>query len=220
MAAALLAGRIPVMFNHDYSRPLSAAVLDAGVETLDDGERAVWVEFEIPDNEWAQVEESFKLAGVAGGMSFSAAEHTGSENSSAILTVAADAHHFTDDEIVAAVAEVPEGTANTERLFQFALIPEAAIVVHFALNTQAQVPANLLAEMIIAPVRRLWRRDRPGQITIRATRDGQWAETVVSIQPTSQRDLDTAMRELPAALHALAELQRAQSDLPVKSDQN
>lgn len=115
MAQQLKSGLVPMVFNHDYSKPLTALVLDAGVENLEDGEQAVWAEFDLPDDQWQEVEATFKNAGVPGGMSFSTSEPVGSQSSAAFMTVAADAHHYTDDSILLALTDLPPGSANAER---------------------------------------------------------------------------------------------------------
>lgn len=91
------------------------------------------------------------------------------------------------------------------------MIPEATIVVQFALSVLAQVPVDLLAEAVASPIRKLWRRDEPGPITVRATREGQRAETVLVLRPRTQEEFDSGMRQLPDLIRAVAELQAAQT---------
>jgi hypothetical protein len=40
-------GRVPMRFNHDLTRPLSAITVAAGVEQTEDGHLAAWVEFDV-----------------------------------------------------------------------------------------------------------------------------------------------------------------------------
>ncbi len=129
IAEAMANGRVPMRFNHDLTRPLSAVTVAAGVEPTEDGHLSAWVEFDVDEREWDQYEKETQAAGAPGGMSFSTVEPFASRGNSPYgLTISADASYFHDDLIVAAAEEVLPGEWSVElaRLYQFSWIARIA----------------------------------------------------------------------------------------------
>lgn len=159
MAEQLRLGNMPMNFNHNIDQPISAVVLDAGTERMDDGHIAVWVEFDVPEEEWDVVTRELAAAGAPGGFSF-----TGMTNfagpSDAVITLAADAHHFSQQQIRDAADVFPDDyTVRLAKAYQFSSVPDASVYLSFAVSVAAEIPAHLLAELIMDSCKKLFKRD-------------------------------------------------------------
>jgi hypothetical protein len=100
---------------------------------LDDGPFAVWAEFDVDADVWAAHESEVVAAGAPGGMSISFTGPLAGRSlaSDSPLVVAADGHHFDDDEIDNAVAILGRlgVDAGGEVLYQFSFEPIAKIII-------------------------------------------------------------------------------------------
>lgn len=130
LADRLVAGDIPMLFDHDAHQRIEARCIDANVVPLEDGRFVLEATFEVDADAWKGVQSTFDEAGVAGGFSFSATvdqtpPRSGEE---AAVTIAADAAAWTDadrDEARALLdAVVPTRSA---RLFQYSVIELATV---------------------------------------------------------------------------------------------
>src|SRR5437879_953657 len=100
LVETLRAGRLPMMLQHDPTRPLRARILDAGIADDADGYERVWVRFEVEEETWHAVQEEWKRAGASGGFSWSGSVPLGSipadrDSSKPTVAIAADAHFWT-----------------------------------------------------------------------------------------------------------------------------
>jgi hypothetical protein len=130
MAERLAAGEIPMLFDHDARNPIEARCLDTKVVSLEGGNAALETTFEIEADAWAQIQQRFADAGVPGGFSFTATAPQAAPASGrdAIVTLAADAAAWTDEDRVEAGelldAVIP---TQTDRLFQYSAVDLATI---------------------------------------------------------------------------------------------
>jgi len=78
------------------------------------------------------------------------------------VVVAADAYHFSDDQILAAAREFPDAVAvKASRLYQFSAVPAALVLVQFLFQEGAQIPPGLISAWLYDALRRF---RRPGQV--------------------------------------------------------
>lgn len=209
IAEAMANGRVPMRFNHDLTRPLSAVTVAAGVEPTEDGHLSAWVEFDVDEREWDQYEKETQAAGAPGGMSFSTVEPFASRGNSPYgLTISADASYFHDDLIVAAAEEVLPGEWSVElaRLYQFSWIPEPRVVFNLAVFILMSVPGNLLSSYLYDLANRFRARiaGQPKQPTFefRVIRTPRSHTTEVKLTVADEDELRRAMREVPEILRA------------------
>jgi hypothetical protein len=78
--------------------------------------------------------------------------------------VAADAHHFSDEQILAAAGEFTDAEAvSASRLYQFSATPLALVVIQFLIQEGAQIPPGILSAALYDAFRhfRLPGKDSP-----------------------------------------------------------
>jgi len=148
IANAIASGEMPMLFNHDLSRPMHTSNVAAGVEPTEDGYLAAWAEFDVDQSAWEAYEAERDALGAPGGMSFAAASpipgHDDIEEPEVLI--AADAAHFSDDEILAGERKLSAlGRSLGSRYYQFSVIPDAKVVLDFTLGALDGVSINLLA---------------------------------------------------------------------------
>jgi hypothetical protein len=116
---------------HDAREPLRVENVDAEIRQRPDGEYQLWVEFDVEEEGWARYEAEREARGAPGGLSLTITATIGQLTSEAkpglaSIMVAADAHHFSDDEILAAANEFADaGNVTASRLYQFSAVPDA-----------------------------------------------------------------------------------------------
>lgn len=208
VARGVASGAVPMHFEHDISRPVAAAVVASGVEELEDGHFAAWVEFDVDAELWAAYGGQVAAAGAPGGMSIS---FTGPMDGRSLagdapLVVAADRHHFTDIEIDQSVEILARLGVETrgELLYQFAFEPVAKVIVDVVWPTVMALGPDLVASAIYDAIRSFF---RPGRGTIvfnvlfKQTPRGR-RTLKVHIEATSEAEFATAVRRLPDILRA------------------
>ena len=205
MARQLREGHAPMTFNHDASRPLNAVVVDAGTELRDDGYRNVWLEFDIPEEEWDAVLAEVQQAGAPGGFSFRTFERIeGPEDG--LVEVAGDAHHFADDEINALREPfAADYTTRSSRVYQFSFVPDAALFFTFAASVVAEVPSHLLAGMIIESCKSLTFKHKPNTFPFAVKRSNKLLTAKVRVVAEDKEAFVKAVGKVPAALKAALE---------------
>src|ERR1700691_2735603 len=132
--------------HHDPRVALDVTVLDAFTRTGSDGHVEAVVRFEVDENQWQRTGTS-----APEGLSISGSQRfLGDPDVSPAVTIAADAHWFSDDQIraafekLAAVGEPVEGC----RLYQFAAEPPALVALAFVLQQLSTIPTGLLCSYI------------------------------------------------------------------------
>lgn len=202
IAQRITRGELPMLFGHDLGRPARTRNASAWTEPTEDGFVRVVVEFDVDAEDWAAYEEELAEAGVQGlgGMSISfTGPLEGTSLPDADLVLAADAHHYTDDEIAAAVVKLRllDPGAGGERLYQLSVVPPLKVVVDLILSGTLAIGLNIVAAGIYDALRGLI---RPGQrneinLTFRQTRRGRRI-LKISIPVTSEEQLETALNGL------------------------
>jgi len=167
IAQVLRSQSIPARLFHDAREPLYVDNVDAGVQERADGEYELWIEFDAEEEGWAKYEAERDALGVPGGISFTLAEtfaelesRTGPGPVS--VAVAADAHHFSDDQILAAAAEFSGASSvKVSRLKQFSAVPTALVLIQFVLQEGAQIPPGLISAWLYDALRHFRRPEQP-----------------------------------------------------------
>jgi hypothetical protein len=211
MADALATGQVPMIFGHDMARPVRPANVQAGTERLEDGELAVWVEFDVDAETWDAWEREREAIGAPGGFSFATGETFATRgNAPYDFQITADAAHFDDDFILRAAAETlpPENSVELGRLFQFSWVPDPKVIIGVAATVLSGIPGDLLASYLYDVVKRFRGRiggGRRGPIfEIRVERTPRSRNTTIKIDASQTADLEAALRQVPAILRAEA----------------
>lgn len=126
-------GGLPMLGNHDERLRLRPRLLDVDVRPTSSGSLGVWVEFEIDEEAWKAAEEA--MGGIRG-FSISVVEaymEAQGDASKPFVQIASDAAHF-DDDLRDEVAEAlrPYFDVKSGRIYQFAEVPPAKVIVEFA----------------------------------------------------------------------------------------
>jgi hypothetical protein len=152
---------------HDAREPVYVENVDTEIHERPDGEYELWAEFDVEEEGWARFEAELGARGGLGGLSVTITETIGelgseTEPGPVSVVVAADAHHFSDDQILAAAREFADaGTVKASRLYQFSIVPAALVLVQFLFQEGAQIPPGLISAWLYDALRRL---RRPGQV--------------------------------------------------------
>ncbi|MFI9412854.1 hypothetical protein [Nocardia gamkensis] len=142
-------------FNHDPGRPLEVENVTAGVEDLDDGHRAVWVEFDVDEDDWAAIQKEIEEAGAPGGFSVGFLEPLEGVPIDGDFQIAADAYYYSNDEILSAASHLPSGqSVGIARIHQLSAAPDAAVYLAYGAGVLLSIPGNLLASMIYDAAKR------------------------------------------------------------------
>ena len=97
--------------------------------------------------------------------------------------VAADAHHFSDDQILDAAQEfAAAGKVRASRLYQFSAIPTALVLVQYLLQEGAQVPSNLFSNWLYDALRHFRRAGQASPaVTLEVTEGAEGRKVTASI---------------------------------------
>lgn len=136
MVEALRAGRLPLILQHDPTRPIAMRLIDTGIEKDGDGFEQVWIRFEVEKATWDSVQDEWARAGASasGGFSWSGSVPLTlipeePDATKPTVALAADAHFWTEDQILDAARRL-SSHANVEvgQRFAFAHIPDPVVV--------------------------------------------------------------------------------------------
>ncbi len=166
LAAAIATGLIPMHFGHDITRPLDASNVEAGVERLEDGHFAVWAEFDTDADDWATYEAERDALGAPGGMSFSLTRPIPGipREEEPQVVVAGDAGYYDDATILRASQQLQAvGVTYAERLYQFALGPDAKVIIEFISDGLVGIALNMIASGLYDAVKVFL---KPGRSTV------------------------------------------------------
>jgi hypothetical protein len=195
-------------FGHDLSRPVAVADAETGIEQLEDGHFAVWAEFNVDADVWAAHEAEVVAAGAPGGMSiaFTGPLADRLPASESPLVVAADGHHFSDDDIDAAVAILSRlgAEAGGEVLYQFSFEPIAKIVIDVVWPAVMALGPDIVASAIYDAARSFFRPGRSGlvfNVSFKETRRGA-RKVKIHIEASDATELGAALQRLPDVLRA------------------
>ena len=135
LAEALRAGRLPMILQHDPTRPLSARIVDAGIGDDGEGYEQVWVRFEIEEEAWNAVQDEWRRAGAPGGFSWSGSVPlrfipAEGDAPKPTVAIAADAHFWTDEQIVDAATKLStHANVHAAQRLAFAHVPDPVVVI-------------------------------------------------------------------------------------------
>jgi hypothetical protein len=164
LAQALGSQSVPMRLFHDAREPVYVENVIPEVRERPDGEYELWVEFDVEEEGWAKYEAERNALGGPGGLSFTITQtiaESKTQSGPVSVVVAADASHFSDDQIMAAAHEFSDGaTVKACRLYQFSVVPTALVLFQFLLQEGAQVPPGLFSIWLYDALRRI---KRPGQ---------------------------------------------------------
>src|SRR5262249_19772727 len=152
----------PMRLSHDARESVRAENVSAWVQQRPDGEYELRVAFDVEEEGWARYEAERDTLGGPGGLSFTltaliGALKNGPEPRPMSVIVAADAHHFPDESIMAAAEEFANtGSVQACRLYQFSAVPTAAVLIQFILQEGMQVPAGILSAWLYDALRHFW----------------------------------------------------------------
>jgi hypothetical protein len=162
---ALNGGDLPMIGNHDWTRPIRTNDLDATLVTLEDGERAVRLTGLVHQGDLDAV-------GEIGGMSFTSFEPTGRADGPnrdpPSLKLSADAGWF-DDETVGEACSIMSELAPVEgaRLLQFSAVEDARVILEmgypFVMALGTGLATNAVWEGIKHLLARRQKRDGDSQ---------------------------------------------------------
>jgi hypothetical protein len=208
VADAVASGRLPMHFNHDISRPVGISNVPAGTETLPDGHVAAWAEFDVDADVWATFQSELAAAGAPGGMSVSLTVPLAEEElePDADTVVAADAHHFSDSDIRAAMTDLRrlDAQVHGQRLMQFSSEPAAKVIFDLVVPVVQALGPNLAASVLYDAAKHfLLKPGRTGHIVfnvlLRESRRG--TKTLkIHIRANDPEQFRTALQNLPSVL--------------------
>ena len=209
-AAGMVPGPVVWNFNHDIARPLRVILLEAGTERLDDGHLAVWGEYEVPAEGWAEHQAELKSANAPGGMSVTimgTIDDGSQANDAGWITVAADAHHFAEGEILAARDAVQslDRNAGAAYLFQFAFEPPPTVTFEFIQAVASGVGLNIVASAVYDACKKLLvrRRGQRTPINIHFTESRRGTRKFsIKIEARTPEEIRATLESLPAVVEA------------------
>jgi len=197
MAQSLRSQSVPMRLFHDAGQPIEVENVDAEIRQRPDGEYELWVEFDVEEEGWARYEAERDAQNAPGGLSFTVAEPIAQLTSEARLgldsiAIAADAHHFSDDEILAAAREFTNaGNVRVSRLYQFSAAPAALVLIQFAFQELAQIPPGIISAWLYDASQHFRRPGQPEPPITLVSREPDGRETTASIPAGTDRSIAT-----------------------------
>lgn len=152
MAEALADGQTRMTFQHDMARPVNPTNVEAGVETMEDGELAAWVEFDVDQEKWEVYEREKQAAGAPGGFSYATTQIFATRGDSPYdITISADAAHFDWQSLTQAAHEsLPEDmSVELRELFQFSWAPDPKVMIEIGMALLTNTPTDLIEIYLI-----------------------------------------------------------------------
>jgi hypothetical protein len=201
LAQTLRSQSVPMRLFHDARQPVYVENVDAAVRVRPDGEHELWVEFDVEEEGWARYEAERAARGGPGGLSFTLtetfAEHKNeTEPSPVSVVVAADAHHFSDDQILAAAEEFTDmGAVKASRLYQFSVVPTALVLIQFLLQEGSQIPPGVFSAWLYDALRQF---RRPGEASPAITLEVIEGDRRVTASIPTDTDPSTAEKAIAA----------------------
>jgi hypothetical protein len=189
MAAALNAGRVPMVLDHSALNTLRVRNLRADVVRLDDGEHAVEATFDVDETAWRRVQDRFAEAGVPGGFSYAAGElQIGTKDGGPpAIAISADAAAFSDEDR-ADVWALWSGVGPTQasRLYEFSVADATKVIIEMWPVVALGLGVNLTSSVIYDGLKRLVaKRGEPTVVELhRHSPDGTRTKAVVTTNDT------------------------------------
>jgi hypothetical protein len=130
VAEALKNGKLRPGWHHDPRIPATFTVIDSGLRETPEGGLQVWATLRVERSEWDEFQSGLP-DGALGGMSITFTERithidTALADNAVSFQIAADAQHWTDEEIVTAGETIAAvGSVDIERRYELAIDPNA-----------------------------------------------------------------------------------------------
>ncbi len=173
MATQMRSNARQMVFDHDWQRPFDATTKSATVRPRDDGEFELVAVLDVDKDQWNEWAAKLEAEGAPGGFSFATPARIGQygagDGDTAPVSLAADAHHFSDEAIIEAGHEfLPSGATviAVDRYYQFSAEPPPVVMLHLLMQFALAVPPSVLANYIFAAFSRL-QRGRTASSTFR-----------------------------------------------------
>lgn len=203
MAEQLLGSRVPMLTEHDLDQPIEATVAVAEVRDGPEGDRQLYVEYDVPDDKAGVFD-------VRKGMSIGFPRRTmGPKEGHPDSRLWVDPLHYNRYELAAAVMRLnsagftPEGGVY----FQLAETPPATVVFEFAMLVIQQIGWGIAANAIYDGLKLLVHREHKTRFRFVIHKD----------QDTVTAEIETSSEAaLKAALRALRELDKENDGLFVR----
>jgi hypothetical protein len=152
-------GEIPFGLHHDPRVNLDAEIVDVAVRRNPQGEVCAEVTIEVDEEEYVR-----KGGTQVGGFSVDATTTLlQSEGVEPVAVISADAHWFDDTQLTAAYAAFNERgiSARANRLYQFADVSGAVVLLTFVGQQFATMPSNVICSYVYDSLKNLFsRKDR------------------------------------------------------------
>ncbi|WP_433224384.1 hypothetical protein ACQP00_06230 [Dactylosporangium sp. CS-047395] len=205
----LAQGGVPMRFNHDAHRPMDPQNVEAGIEALDDGEFALWVEFDVDEVVWREYEREVESVGAPGGFSIATTETFAARGTPPFgVKIFVEYGCFDEQSIgeAAASALPPEMPFELAWLYEFSAAESVRAVIELADATLLSIPGNILASYLYDFMKFLRggfaAKSRTPSFELQVKRTPTELDTTVRIVTMSDEGLSNAMRELPEILRA------------------
>lgn len=149
LATELASGRLSVVANHDFMKPMHGKVNWAKVVPLPDGHKAVDIEIEVDTVAWEAFQEELTARQAPGGWSFTIAETFQSINAeepiaSGSFHLSADADFFSRDVIREAGEQLaPTAPTTLGMLYQFADPHACRVIIEYVQEGSLPDLANI-----------------------------------------------------------------------------
>jgi hypothetical protein len=209
VAERLRTGRMEVGLKHDPRLNLDARVIDAGTVTLDDGHTAAYMTLEVDEDEWKRHDcESL------GGFSVSVNRPFIRNSNGPAVSISADAHWFSDQQIEAAydVFARQDIGAVAYRLYQFSDVPTILVTLTFITQQVSTIPAGLLCNYIYDSLKNFIGGGRPASRIVLKFDPQTGKATEAHIETSSEEVMRAAIDKLPEMISSNSSYEYSDKD--------
>jgi hypothetical protein len=208
---ALLEGDIPFVIRHDPRLQLDVKVISTETRRSENGYLQLLVTWQMADSDWAGVQRE----GLRG-MSVSVTS-TVRQTSSVppTVSIAADAHWFTDAELNRAFDEISRDidAAEIRHLYQFAFDPTALVVLTFVGSQLTALAIGLLTNALYDALKHfLHRNETPSIFHLTFEDEKSGRKMSAYVETNSDRTLRHAIDTLPEALRTSTTVEYSEED--------
>ena len=179
---------------HDNRHRIPAEVLLVDVRATSSGHKGVFVEVELDEADWDPEWKGFSVA--VGELAYSSSDETKPE-----ISVSIDVAHFDEDTLQRSFKSLSQRfSVRVSRLYQFAELPPAKIVIEFTALTLQTIPANLIASFLWESIKSWFLPSRGGEPTVvvlaKTTSTGRVEARIETSEEETLREAMQTVREL------------------------
>lgn len=200
-------GELPITWNHDARRPVRVANVAAGVRRRGDGEFEAWVSYDVDETEWARFRAECEALSAPGGFSFTMGvpieiDGTSEDDRPALVKLAADAAHYSSDDLRAAAAGSSDVRVQPQELFQFGAEPLARVIIDLLPGFLIAIPPNVVSNYLYDLLRRFVpsRSGSPSIFEIRITETPERISKTLYLETSDRKTLRRAINRFGEAL--------------------